>query len=185
MWNKGPQPSGNSQLQTGRIAPVLEFVGQEFHGHSFILFEGLLQHIQGKLAKLSAMTQWWAANIKAGRSARNDQKGYLRDSEKTRRKEAAVQCRSYFKRDCSSENGLFSLSWRNRPRGFPPRVPELLLRSDSTPQNKLCMAPWQVLMKNSCQKRLFKIKLAFKEKLWKPLTPIFFFFKILQNTQMT
>ena len=37
-------------------------------------------------------------------------KGYIWDSEKTKRKEGTVKGRGYFKRDCCSENGLFSLS---------------------------------------------------------------------------
>lgn len=43
--NKGPQVRGDSQLQTGGAAPVLQLIGEELHGHGFILPEGLLQQV--------------------------------------------------------------------------------------------------------------------------------------------
>lgn len=43
MGHKGPQVGGHRQLQTGGVAPVLQLVGQQLHGHGLILPERLFQ----------------------------------------------------------------------------------------------------------------------------------------------
>lgn len=40
------------QLQAGGIAPVLQLIGKQFHGHLFILLVGLVQELHRQLAKL-------------------------------------------------------------------------------------------------------------------------------------
>lgn len=45
MSYKWPQVRGDGQLQTGGVAPVLQLVGQQLHGHGLILPERLLQKV--------------------------------------------------------------------------------------------------------------------------------------------
>lgn len=43
---------GYSQLQTGGVAPVLQLIGKQLHGHLLILLVGLVQELHRQLAKL-------------------------------------------------------------------------------------------------------------------------------------
>lgn len=43
---------GHGQLKTGRVAPVGQLIGQQLHGHLFIVLIGLVQELVGQLAKL-------------------------------------------------------------------------------------------------------------------------------------
>lgn len=162
MRNEGPQSSRRGQLQTGRIAPVLEFIGQQFHGHSFILLEGLLQHIQGELAELSVMTQRWAAKKKCRSESQKhfkrlamslSKKQYQRMNNNIR-----LRLQKPFQSGCSSGNGRSPFAG-----GFTPQYTEFGLhqewlsylpmgRSLSTPQNRLHIAwfgtPWQDQVEN-------------------------------------
>lgn len=51
--NEVPVFSCHSQLQAGRITPVFQFIGQQFHGNLLIMFIGLIQDFNSQLAKIS------------------------------------------------------------------------------------------------------------------------------------
>lgn len=57
MSHKGPQVGGNGQLQTGGVAPVLQLIGQQLHGHGLILPEWLLQQVHRQRPKLTETCQ--------------------------------------------------------------------------------------------------------------------------------
>ena len=51
--HEGPQVGGDGQLQTGGVAPVLQLVGEQLHGHGLILPERLLQQVHCQRPKLT------------------------------------------------------------------------------------------------------------------------------------
>lgn len=52
--HEGPQVRRHGQLQAGGVAPVLQLVGQQLHGHGLVLAERLLQQVHGQRAELAA-----------------------------------------------------------------------------------------------------------------------------------
>ena len=54
VGDEGAQARRHGQLQTGGVAPVLQLVGQQLHGHGLVLPERLLQEVHGQGSKLTA-----------------------------------------------------------------------------------------------------------------------------------
>lgn len=50
----------DSQFEAGRVAPVFQLVGQQFHGDLLVMLVGLVQELHSKLAKVSAETEMGA-----------------------------------------------------------------------------------------------------------------------------
>jgi len=65
--HEGPQVGGDGQLQAGGVAPVLQLVGEQLHGHGLGLLEGLLQQVHRQRPKLTEtqphVDQWVSRTI--------------------------------------------------------------------------------------------------------------------------
>lgn len=63
--HEGPEPRRHGQFQTGGVAPVLQLVRQEFHGHGLVLPERLFQQIHGQRPELTNREQTSVRNTPA------------------------------------------------------------------------------------------------------------------------
>lgn len=77
--HEGPQVRRHRQLQAGGVAPVLQLVGQQLHGHGLVLAERLLQQVHGQRAELSAKgysalgeTKNWQSVHRCSKTCRED-----------------------------------------------------------------------------------------------------------------
>lgn len=57
VCNEVPMFGCHRKFQASRVAPVLQLIGQEFHGHLLIMLVGLIQQLHSQLAKIPEETK--------------------------------------------------------------------------------------------------------------------------------